>query len=280
LRANSRAPGDSWRLAGPSFDELIQRATGAGIPVRKTDHGFCVSMYLASPDGLRELEFTVDAPDAEKIAAMTKMPRLRNLTKRLAETPPLCPYRAISTASSRLYYVRRSILSALDNSSDRPFSFSASFNTAAQWTSRQCGHASTFALACLMIVAWAVTGPVFRFSDTWQLVINTGTTIVTFLMVFLIQNTQNRDTTALHLKLDELIRVSESARNRLLDLEGLTEAELERLKGSFTKLAGDAPDSAKLHGATEDLDVAGAEIQEAKEKVAAVADGKARKPLR
>lgn len=78
---------------------------------------------------------------------------------------------------------------------------------------------------------------------------NTGTTIVTFLMVFLIQNTQNRDTTALHLKLDELIRVSESARNKLLDLEGLTEAELEHLKGSFTKLAGAAPDSAVLHQA-------------------------------
>ena len=120
-----------------------------------------------------------------------------------------------------------------DKSKDRPFSFSASFNTAAQWTSRQCGRASTFALACLMIVAWAVTGPVFQFSDTWQLVINTGTTIVTFLMVFLIQNTQNRDSAALHLKLDELIRVSESARNKLLDLEGLTEAELDHLKGSF-----------------------------------------------
>ena len=98
-------------------------------------------------------------------------------------------------------------------------------------------------------------------------------------MVFLIQNTQNRDTTALHLKLDELIRVSESARNKLLDLEGLTEAELEHLKASFTQLAGDASDKAILHEAAEDLDMAGAEIQEAKE-VAAVADGKARKPLR
>jgi low affinity Fe/Cu permease len=165
-----------------------------------------------------------------------------------------------------------------DKSRDRPFSFSASFNTAAQWTSRQCGRASTFALACLMIVAWAVTGPVFHFSDTWQLVINTGTTIVTFLMVFLIQNTQNRDSAALHLKLDELIRVSESARNKLLDLEGLSEAELEHLKGSFTRLA-DAPDAALLHEAAEDLDVAGAEIQEAKEKVAAVAGAKASKPL-
>jgi low affinity Fe/Cu permease len=167
-----------------------------------------------------------------------------------------------------------------DNSRDRPFSFSASFNTAAQWTSRQCGRASTFALACLMIVAWAVTGPVFQFSDTWQLVINTGTTIVTFLMMFLIQNTQNRDSAGLHLKLDELIRVSESARNKLLDLEDLTEAELEHLKGSFTKLAGAAPDTALLREAAKDLDDAGAEIREAKEKVAAVAAGKPRKPLR
>jgi low affinity Fe/Cu permease len=94
-----------------------------------------------------------------------------------------------------------------------------------------------------LIVVWAVTGPAFRFSDTWQLVINTGTTIVTFLMVFLIQNTQNRDSAALHLKLDELIRVSESARNKLLDLEDLTEAELEYLKGSFTQLAGKEPDN-------------------------------------
>ena len=108
-----------------------------------------------------------------------------------------------------------------------------------------------------------------------------STTIVTFLMVFLIQNTQNRDSTALHLKLDELIRVSESARNKLLDLEDLTEAELEHLKGSFTKLAFDAPDAAILRGAAENLDTAGTEIQGAKEKLATVvADGNARKPLR
>ena len=88
---------------------------------------------------------------------------------------------------------------------------------------------------------------------------HTGTTFVTFLIVFLIQNTQNRDTTALHLKLDELIRVSESARNKLLDLEGLSEAELEHLKGSFTKLAGYAPDTAILRETAEDLDVAGAQ---------------------
>ena len=127
-------------------------------------------------------------------------------------------------------------------SQHRLFSVGAAFNTAAQWTSLQCGRASTFAVACAVIVIWAVTGPVFHYSDTWQLIINTGTTIVTFLMVFLIQNTQNRDSAVLHLKLDELIRVSESARNKLLDLEDLTEEELKRLKGSFAKLAS-TPDA-------------------------------------
>jgi low affinity Fe/Cu permease len=163
---------------------------------------------------------------------------------------------------------------ASDKSQLRPYSISTAFNTAAQWTSRQCGRASTFAFACLMIVVWGVTGPAFRYSDTWQLVINTGTTIITFLMVFLIQNTQNRDSAGLHLKLDELIRVSESARNRLLDLEDLTEAELEHLKGSFTKLAAKGPDKQLLREAAEELDTAGAGLQQAKEKVATVIDSK------
>jgi low affinity Fe/Cu permease len=155
----------------------------------------------------------------------------------------------------------------------RPFSVGAAFNTAAQWTSQQCGRASTFAVACMVIVVWAVTGPIFQYSDTWQLIINTGTTIVTFLMVFLIQNTQNRDSAVLHLKLDELIRVNESARNKLLDLEDLTEEELKRLKGSFTRLA-DRPNSALLQEAVSDLNAVGEEIRGAKEKVVAVADRK------
>jgi len=159
------------------------------------------------------------------------------------------------------------------NSQHKPFSLGVAFNTAAQWTSQQCGRASTFAVACVVIVVWAVTGPLFQYSDTWQLIINTGTTIVTFLMVFLIQNTQNRDSTVLHLKLDELIRVSESARNKLLDLEDLTEEELKRLKGSFTKLA-DIPNNARLREAADELDTRGDGIQEAKKNVAAVAVGK------
>jgi low affinity Fe/Cu permease len=165
-----------------------------------------------------------------------------------------------------------------DDPKKRPFSIGAAFNTAAQWTSRQCGRASTFAFAWVLIIAWAVTGPIFNYSDTWQLVINTGTTIVTFLMVFLIQNTQNRDSAALHLKLDELIRVNEDARNKLLDLEDLTEAELEHLKGSFTKLAGKTPADVLLRDATENLDAAGAEIEEARDKMTAAASGRVTQP--
>src|SRR5215472_12568894 len=128
------------------------------------------------------------------------------------------------------------------------------FSKIAQWTAQQCGRASTFILACAVIVVWAVTGPVFDYSDTWQLIINTGTTIVTFLMVFLMQNTQNRDTAAIQLKLDELIRANENARNTMLSLEDLTEDQLKRLKASFTRLAevpGNASD--RLRDAREDL---------------------------
>ncbi len=95
-------------------------------------------------------------------------------------------------------------------------------------------------VAGLVIVAWAVTGPLFHYSDTWQLVINTGTTVVTFLMVFLIQNTQNRDSQAIHVKLDELIRAVQGARNTLLDLDQLTDEDLEKLRLGYAKLAARA----------------------------------------
>jgi low affinity Fe/Cu permease len=98
------------------------------------------------------------------------------------------------------------------------------------------GHPFAFILAILTIVVWALSGPLFGFSDTWQLVINTGTTIVTFLMVFLIQNTQNRDTRALQLKLDELIRASADARNKLIDLEDLSDEDMEQLQKEFCEL--------------------------------------------
>jgi low affinity Fe/Cu permease len=120
------------------------------------------------------------------------------------------------------------------------------FDRLAQWTSQQCGRAHTFALAGGIVILWAITGPFFGFSDTWQLVINTGTTIVTFLMVFLIQNSQNRDTGALQLKIDELIRVTEKARNRLIYLEDLTEQEIADVKKELLRIATagkNSPDS-------------------------------------
>ena len=120
-------------------------------------------------------------------------------------------------------------------------SLSDGFNKLAHWTALQAGRASTFALALTVLVIWGVSGPIFQWSDTWQLIINTGTTIVTFLMVFLIQNTQNRDTEVLQLKLDELIRANDSARNRLLQLEELTEEEMDHIKKTFLQLAKTAP---------------------------------------
>jgi low affinity Fe/Cu permease len=120
-------------------------------------------------------------------------------------------------------------------------SLSDGFNKLAHWTALQAGRASTFALALTVLVIWGFSGPIFQWSDTWQLIINTGTTIVTFLMVFLIQNTQNRDTEVLQLKLDELIRANDSARNRLLQLEELTGEEMEHIKKTFIQLAKTAP---------------------------------------
>ena len=105
-----------------------------------------------------------------------------------------------------------------------------------------CGRPRTFALAVGVIVVWIVTGPVFGFSDTWQLVINTGTTIITFLMVFLIQNTQNRDTEAIQVKLDELIRATKGAHNALLDLEELEEENLDAFRTKYRDLAAAARD--------------------------------------
>lgn len=110
----------------------------------------------------------------------------------------------------------------------------------AKATSRWCGRPSTFVLALLVIAAWLVTGPLFGFSDTWQLVINTGTTIITFLMVFLIQSTQNRDTEALQIKLDELIRATRGAHNALLDLEELEEETLDAFRQRYQGLARSA----------------------------------------
>lgn len=111
------------------------------------------------------------------------------------------------------------------------------FTRFARATAHHAGKPATFAVAAGLIVAWAIAGPFFDFSNTWQLMINTGTTIVTVLMVFLIQNTQNRDSQAIHLKLDELIRAKQGARNALLDLDDLSDEELDRLRRNFARLA-------------------------------------------
>ncbi|MBE0621043.1 MAG: low affinity iron permease family protein [Burkholderiales bacterium] len=110
----------------------------------------------------------------------------------------------------------------------------------AKKTAHFCGRPRVFTLAVAVIVVWIVTGPMFHFSDTWQLVINTGTTIVTFLMVFLIQNTQNRDTEAIQVKLDELIRATKGAHNALLDLEELEEESLDAFRNKYQALAAAA----------------------------------------
>jgi low affinity Fe/Cu permease len=110
------------------------------------------------------------------------------------------------------------------------------FRRFANTASRGLGSPASFVVAVVVVVAWAVTGPLFHFSDSWQLVINTGTTVVTFLMVFLIQATQNRDATALHLKLDELIRSTREARNTFAALEDASEDELKGFQDEFKKL--------------------------------------------
>jgi low affinity Fe/Cu permease len=114
------------------------------------------------------------------------------------------------------------------------------FHVLARRASHVLGSPWAFAIAILIIFVWAALGPTFHYSDTWQLIINTGTTIVTFLMVFLIQNTQNRDAKAVHLKLDELIRALTGARNNLVDLEELSDDELKKLEQEFKRLSAKA----------------------------------------
>ena len=125
------------------------------------------------------------------------------------------------------------------------------FRTIANSLSRFAGKAGTFLGAVTVVILWAVFGPVFGFSDTWQLVINTSTTIITFLMVVLIQNTQNRDTAAIQTKLDELIRVSAEAQNALLDLEELDEKDIAKIREPYEQLARQA----REHGGFGSLDV-------------------------
>ncbi|HVU01413.1 MAG TPA: low affinity iron permease family protein [Polyangiaceae bacterium] len=111
------------------------------------------------------------------------------------------------------------------------------FSAFSRLVARATGHPAAFWVSCSVILVWGLTGPLFHYSDTWQLVINTGTTIVTFLMVFLIQNTQNRDSAAIQVKLDELIRAVEGAHNALLDLEEMTQADLDAIRAEYIDLA-------------------------------------------
>jgi low affinity Fe/Cu permease len=134
------------------------------------------------------------------------------------------------------------------------------FTRFAKGASRSAGQPLAFILAAAIIIVWAVTGPLFNWSDTWQLVINTGTTVVTFLMVFLIQNTQNRDSLAIHLKLDELIRSHKGAHTALLDLEELSTAELDRFQQLYLEMADKARQQLREGG--DDTDVPRVAIQE------------------
>ena len=133
--------------------------------------------------------------------------------------------------------------------------FSKMFNSFSNAATKATGKPAAFILACIVIIVWAVTGPIFGFSDTWQLVINTGTTIITFLMVFVIQHSQNKDTLAIQLKLNELIAGNEYASNRLVAIEELTDEELEVIKRFYTHLAQTAKSESDVH-ATHSLDEA------------------------
>jgi low affinity Fe/Cu permease len=126
------------------------------------------------------------------------------------------------------------------------------FHRIAVKVSTAVGKPWVFFLAVTAIIVWGVSGPIFGFSDTWQLVINTTTTIITFLMVFLIQNTQNRDAKAMHLKLDELIKAIRGARNRLVDLEEMTDDQLDELHGEFRKLHDRLAPDEKIDSTTRD----------------------------
>ena len=148
------------------------------------------------------------------------------------------------------------------------------FTRIAKGTSRFAGKPATFALVVVLVLAWAVSGPIFGYSDTWQLTINTFTTIVTFLMVFLIQATQNRDAEAIQIKLDELLRAQQGAHNALLDLEELEEDELMRLRENYLRLAEEA--RSRLRKGRSDTDVP--DIDEPHKTVVRRIKGGQRKP--
>ena len=150
------------------------------------------------------------------------------------------------------------------------------FTRLANGAARATGKPITFIIAAGIVVVWAISGPVFGFSDTWQLIINTGTTIVTFLMVFLIQSTQNRDSEAMHVKIDELIRALEGAHNALLDLEELDDKTLDTIRGRYRKLAAKAREDIEKG----ELDIGCDELDEDDDDDASKDRAKARKPTK
>jgi len=147
--------------------------------------------------------------------------------------------------------IKKAIL-IISNNMDKAAYWNAKFDRFARLFGRLSGRPLAFNIAMAVILVWIISGPIFSFSDTWQLVINTATTIVTFLMVFLIQHTQNRDTEAIQVKLDELIRAVERADNTLLDLEEMEEEELTILRRKYVSLARLAREERANRGSTED----------------------------
>lgn len=135
----------------------------------------------------------------------------------------------------------------MKNDNKREKKFALFFDKMATRVTKASGKPAAFIIACLLIIIWGITGPLFHYSDTWQLVINTSTTIITFLMVFIIQQTQNKDTIALQIKLNELIASSEAASNRLVNAEDLTTGDLEMLKKFYTKLSSLSEKEKDLH---------------------------------
>ena len=149
----------------------------------------------------------------------------------------------------------------------RPTRSKSWFTRFTKLTAKATGKPLAFTVAVFVIAAWAITGPIFGFSDTWQLIINTATTVITFLMVFLIQSTQNRDSEAIQVKLDELIRLSKGGHNVLLDLEELEEEELDRIRESYCKIAEEAREKLRLGQRDTDVPEVRHEVDELKREV-------------
>jgi low affinity Fe/Cu permease len=150
------------------------------------------------------------------------------------------------------------------------------FSRIAQWTGLQLGRPYTFVGACLVIILWGITGPLFHYSDTCQLVVNTGTSVITFLMVFLLQHGQNRDTRMMQIKLDELIRANEGARNALLGLESLSDADMRRIQAKFAALSKLVSLPEEVGEAKENLEKVQVNVENAKEHISRVAQATGR----